>query len=65
MKAQINLSQDSENALLTLKKIAIINDVKASSKESLIVFAIEIAYKTITHSDDDTLINLTGLKKTI
>ena len=65
MKTQINLTQNAETALLFLKKIAIINDVKASNKEQLVEFAIHLADKFIQNSDEETLINLTGLKKTI
>ncbi len=65
MKTQINLTENAETALLRLKKIAIINDVKASNKEHLVEFAINLADKFIQHSDEETLINLTGLKKTI
>jgi hypothetical protein len=64
MKTQINLTENAETALVRLKKIAIINDLKASNKEYLIEFAIDLADKIIKHSDEDTLINLTGLKKT-
>lgn len=64
MKTQINLTESAETALVRLKKIAIINDLKASNKEYLIEFAIDLADKIITHSDEDTLINLAGLKKT-
>jgi hypothetical protein len=65
MKTQINLTESAETALLRLKKIAIINDVKASNKEHLVEFAINLADKFIQHADEETLINLTGLKKTI
>jgi hypothetical protein len=65
MKTQIDLNEASENSLAVLKKVAIINDRKSAKKEDLILLAIELAEKTINNSDDETLINLTGLKKTI
>lgn len=64
MKANINLTENSENGLASIKKIAILNGLK-TDKESLINLSIEISANTINYSDDETFIQLTKYKKTI
>ena len=64
MLTNINITEQSETALKTIKKIAQING-KPTNKGELINLAIEIAVMVISCADEETLINLTGLKKTI
>ncbi len=64
MLTNINITEQSENALKTIKKIAEVNG-KPTNKGELINLAIDIAASFIKFSDDDVVINLTGLKKTI
>jgi hypothetical protein len=63
MKAQIEIK--NEKALELIKKIGIINGIDVNSKEKQINLALDIAYNVITSSDEDTLMNLANLKKTI
>lgn len=64
MKANINLSENSENGLASIKKIAVLNGLK-TDKESLINLSIEMSANVIDSSDDETFLNLTNKKKTI
>jgi hypothetical protein len=64
MLTNINITQQSEISLKTIKKIAEING-KPTNKGELINLVIDIANNVISGADEETLINLTGLKKTI
>jgi hypothetical protein len=65
MKAQINITENSENQLLILKKIATINNIQANNKENLINFAIDTAYKCVISLDDESLKEVANLTKSI
>lgn len=64
MKANINLTENSEIGLASIKKIAILNGLK-TDKESLINLSIEISANVIKGADEETFIHLTNRKKTI
>lgn len=64
MKANISLSESSENTLKKIEIIGKINNKPVNNKEQQIELALKIAEGVITGSDEDTLMNLTGLKKT-
>lgn len=64
MKANINLSENSENTLKKIEVIGKINGKKVNNKEQQIELALLIAEKCVTLLDDESLLNVTGLKKT-
>jgi len=64
MKTNINLTEQSEDKLKTLKKIAAINNLN-DTKEDLINLSINMAFNVVINSDEETLLSLTNLKKTI
>lgn len=64
MKANINLSESSENTLKKIEVIGKINGKKVNNKEQQIELALLIAEKCVTLLDDESLLNVTGLKKT-
>lgn len=64
MKASINLSESSEKTLKKIEIIGKINNKPVNNKEQQIELALKIAEGVINGSDEDTLMNLTGLKKT-
>lgn len=65
MKANINLSEDSEIGLKLIETIGNINGLKAKNKEQQIELAIKIAVSCIKSLDDDSLINVCNLKKSM
>ena len=65
MKANITLTETAEIQLLSLKKLAVINNINASNKEIIVNFAIDVAYKCVTSLDEDSLKTVAGLNKSI
>lgn len=64
MKANINLSDNSENTLKKIEVIGKINGKKVNNKEQQIELALLIAENCVTNLDEESLLNVTGLKKT-
>jgi hypothetical protein len=65
MKIQIDITKPNEDYLKTIRSVAHINSIDVSNKEKLINLAIKIAYDSITGLDDESLINVCNLKKSI
>jgi hypothetical protein len=64
-QTQVNITERNEVALNIIETIAKINGIKASNKELQINFAIDIAWKLVSSLDEDSLFELTGLKKSV
>lgn len=65
MKSQINLTQENEQRLKTFKALMYINGIELGNKEVLINKNIEILDVLIKSLDDESLDQLTNLKKSI
>lgn len=65
MITQINLTEQSEKLLKTIKQIGFINNIDVSTKEKQINLAIKIAYDCFISVDCDTLQEIANLKKSI
>lgn len=64
-QTQVNVTEQNEVALNKLKTIGSINDIEVDNKAQQINFAIDIAYKLVSSLDEDSLFELTGLKKSV
>lgn len=64
-QTNIKITEENEMKLQLIEKIGRINDVKCGSKEKQINLAIQIAYDCITYLDDESLMQVANLKKTI
>jgi predicted nucleic acid-binding protein len=62
-KTQIEIQ--NENAYQIIKMVMDLNKVDSSNREKVINKALSIAADCIINLDEDSLINLTGLKKSI
>ncbi len=65
MKHQINITDANEEGLVNIKRIGIINNIDVSNREKQVNFAIKIANNTVTALDEESLVAITGLKKSI
>lgn len=65
MITQVNLTEQSEKLLKTIKQIGFINNIDVSTKEKQINLAIKIAHDCFVSVDDDTLQEIANLKKSI
>jgi len=64
-QTNIKITEENEIKLGFIKTLGIINEVDVSSKEKLINFSIKVAYECAKSLDDESLIAITNLKKTI
>jgi hypothetical protein len=64
-KNQINFSDATETDLVTITKIGLLNGIDVSNNEKKVALACKIAANMIKFSNEETLENLTNLKKTI
>lgn len=64
-QTNINITEANETNLNFIRTLANINKVDVSSKEKLINFSIKVAYDCAKSLDDESLIAITNLKKTI
>lgn len=65
MKAQIQITEANEKRLFYIKKIATINSIDVSNKEKLVNYSIEVAAKLMELLDEESLLNLINLKKSV
>lgn len=63
MKHQINITEANEEGLVNIKRIGIVNGIDVSNREKQVNLAIKIANDCSSSLDEESLINLTGLKK--
>lgn len=63
MKHQINITEANEEGLVNIKRIGVINGVDVSNREKQVNLAIKIANDCSSSLDEESLIQLTGLKK--
>lgn len=62
---QIVFTDEANERLEKIQALLSINGKKTNNKSLLIDQAIEIAYNSIINLDEESLINITGLKKSI
>lgn len=65
MQTNINITEQSETALKTIKQIGVINDIDVSTKEKQINLAIKIAKDCLVNLDEESTQQLLNLKKSI
>lgn len=65
MKHQINITDANEEGLVNIKRIGVVNGIDVSNREKQVNLAIKIANESVNGLDEDSLINVTGLKKSI
>lgn len=65
MTTTINLNEDAENALTTVKTLGAINGKKLNNKESQINEGLKWLNQLLASLDSESLENLINLKKTL
>lgn len=65
MKAQINITEDNEKKLKVIKSLGIMNNISVNNKEDLLNFSIKTLHTIITNLDDESLLQVCNLKKSI
>lgn len=64
-QTNIKITEENEANLDFIKTLGIVNKIDVSSKEKIINFSIKVAYNCAKSLDDESLIAITNLKKTI
>lgn len=64
MTTQVVLTQENEQRIKSFKALLAINDISLTNKSDLINKSIEVLNTIIKSLDDDSLQQLTNLKKT-
>lgn len=65
MLINLNLTEQSEIALKTIKQIGVVNDIDVSTKAKQINLAIKIAKDCMLNLDEESTWKLLNLKKSI
>lgn len=65
MQAIINLNQEAETALITIKTLGAINGKKLSNKESQINEGLKWLNQLLTSLDSESLENIINIKKSM
>ena len=65
MLINLNLTEESEIALRTIKQIGVVNDIDVSTKAKQINLAIKIAKECMLNLDEQSTQQLLNLKKSI
>lgn len=64
-QTNIKITEENEANLDFIKTLGIVNKIDVSSKEKIINFSIKVAYNCAKSLDEESLLTLTNLKKSL